>query len=344
MTVAATGTAAASEQARGTEVAGMAPLPGRLERLRRGQTVRPPKLRPGDTVRVVSPAGSPDPRLVERGIEILESWGLKVELGKHVFDKYGYLAGKDEDRLADLNAALADPKVRGVFASRGGYGCQRIADRIDLRAVRRDPKVLVGFSDLTCLQAMLWQSARLATVHGPMVSWNDGRTGPESIESLRRAVMTTEPIVLERDPAESTAAVMVPGKARGVLLGGNLTLVTTSIGARDQLDLRGAIFFFEDVGEANYRIDRMLTQLRRSGALSRVAGVVIGQITDSSHGSGEWDTVGVLTDRLSDLGVPVLGGLKLGHGDGQLTVPLGSMATMDAAAGTLTVEPAVSDG
>lgn len=325
-------------------VAAAAQLPSGLDRLRKGRTVRPPKLRPGDLVRVVSPGSRPNEARMARGIEILESWGLVVELAPHVYDDYGYLAGTDDVRLADLNAALADPDVRGVFASRGGYGCQRIADGIDLAAVRRDPKLLVGFSDITSLQAMLWESTRLATIHGPMVNWDDERTGPESAAALKAAVMTTDPVVLERDPAETTAPVMVPGKARGVVLGGNLTLVSSSVGAGDELDLRKAIFFFEEVGEANYRLDRMLTQLRRSGELGTVAGVVIGQITDSSGDPGEWDTVGVLNDRLGDLGVPVLGGLKLGHGGGQLTIPLGTTATMDAEAGTLVLDSAASDG
>src|SRR5690606_11123817 len=154
-----------------------------------------------------------------------------------------------------------DPKVRGVFAARGGYGCQRIAEGSVLRAVRRDPKVLVGFSDMTSLQAMLWESTRLTTVHGPMVNWDDERTGPESIESLRAAVRRPDQVKLERDPEETAAPVLVPGKASGVVLGGNLSLVSSSVGARDPLDLRDAIFFVEEVGEANFRIDRMLTQL-----------------------------------------------------------------------------------
>lgn len=307
------------------------------------RVLRAPVLRPGDRVRVVSPGSTPDPAQVERGVEILRSWGLTVELGRHVFDRYGYLAGRDEDRLADLQEALADPQVRGVFAARGGYGTQRIVDRLDLRPLRRHPKVVVGFSDITSLQARLWRACRLVTVHGPMVAWNDRRTGPESAEALRAAVMTTRPVVLTRDPAETTAPVMVPGRARGPLLGGNLTLVDAAIGARDFPGLRGAVFFFEEVGEAPYRIDRMLTHLRRSGALKGVRAIVIGQITGSDAEPGEWDAVGVLRDRLGDLGVPVLGGLRLGHGNGQLTVPLGAQAVVDAAAGTLTVEPAVAD-
>ncbi|MDG4781206.1 LD-carboxypeptidase [Micromonospora sp. WMMD961] len=303
--------------------------------------LRAPALVPGDRVRVVAPGRTPDPTLMGRGIGILRSWGLEVELGEYVYAKYGYLAGTDEQRLADLNAALNDPGVRAVFAARGGYGTQRIVDQMDVAGLRRDPRAVVGFSDITSIQGKLWRKAGLVTFYGPMVNWNDARTGPESAEALRRAVMTTAPVTITRDPAETSAPVVVPGRASGPLLGGCLTLLSTSFGAGDVPTFDGAILFFEDVDEAPYSIDRMLTELRRVGALSRIAGVAVGQITNSVGGAGEWDAAAVLKDRLYDLGVPVLGGLRLGHGNGQLTVPLGARATIDAEAGTLTVEAGV---
>ncbi|MEO3743457.1 LD-carboxypeptidase [Plantactinospora sp. B5E13] len=305
------------------------------------RAVRAPALRPGDRVRVVAPAASPNPTNMARGIEILRGWGLEVELGEHVYARYGYLAGTDDERLADLDAALDDPGIRGVFAARGGYGTQRIVDRIDLSGLRRAPRVVVGFSDITSLHGRLWREAGLVTFYGPMVNWTDSRTGPESVESLRRAVMTTDPVVITRDPGETAAPVLVPGRATGRLLGGCLTMLSTSIGAADVPSFDGALLFFEDVDEPPYSIDRMLTELRRTGVLRRIAGVVIGQITNSVGAPDQWDAVAVLRDRLGDLGVPVLGGLRLGHGPGQLTVPLGARATIDAEAGTLTVEPGV---
>lgn len=303
--------------------------------------VRARALVPGDRVRVVSPGSTPDPALMDRGIEILRGWGLKVELGQHVFTRYGYLAGTDAQRLADVNAAFADPGVRAVFAARGGYGTQRIVDRMNVSALRRDPKVVVGFSDITSIHGRLWREAGLVSFYGPMVNWTDSRTGPDSAEALRRAVMTTTPITINRDPAETAASVMVPGRATGRLLGGCLTLISTSLGAGDAPDFDGAILFFEDVDEAPYNYDSMLTELRRVGVLGRVAGVVVGQITNSVAEPGEWDAAAVLRDRLCDLGVPVLGGLRLGHGNGQLTIPLGARAAIDAEAGTLTVEAGV---
>ncbi|MFY1692645.1 S66 peptidase family protein [Plantactinospora sp. WMMB782] len=328
----------------GTVLAATAGDPAQAARAVPGRVRTPVRARalvPGDRVRVVSPGGTPNPTLMARGIEILRGWGLEVELGEHVYARYGYLAGTDEQRLADLDDALTDPGIRAVFAARGGYGTQRIVDRVDLSRLRRDPKVVVGFSDITSLHGRLWREAGLVGFYGPMVNWNDARTGPESAEALRRAVMTTEPVVVNRDPAETAAPVLVPGRATGRLLGGCLTLLSTSLGAKDFPDLDGAILFFEDVDEAPYSYDRMLTELRRVGVLDRVAGVAIGQATNSVGNPGEWSVAEVLTDRLADLGVPVLGGLRLGHGNGQLTVPLGARATIDAVAGTLTVEPGV---
>jgi muramoyltetrapeptide carboxypeptidase len=301
---------------------------------------RPRALRPGDRVRVVAPGGTPDPTLMDRGLQILRGWGLRVEVAPHVYDRWGYLAGSDANRLADLNSALRDPGVRGIFAARGGFGCQRIVDRMDVAAARRDPKVVVGFSDITSLHGRLWRQARLATFYGPMVNWTDSRTGPESEASLRAAVMSTDRVVLTRDPAETSAAIQVPGRARGRLLGGTLSMLETSIGAGDLPDLAGAILLIEDVDEAPYSYDRMLTHLRRIGALAGVNGVAVGQLVDAGE-PGERDVPAVVQERLGDLGVPVLGGLRIGHGNGQLTVPLGVPAVIDTAAGTLTVEPGV---
>lgn len=291
-------------------------------------------------MRVVAPGGPPAPERLDRGIRLLRGWGLVVEVAPHVHDRWGYLAGRDADRLADLNAALRDPGVRGVFAARGGYGCQRIVDGVDTDAARRDPKVVVGFSDLTSLHGKLWRDARLATFYGPGVAWNDARTGPESAESLRAAVMTTAPVVVHRDPLEPSAAVSLGTRATGPLLGGALTMLGTSVGAGDLPDLAGAILLIEDVDESPYSYDRTLTHLRRVGALAGIAGVAVGQLVGAGPPGG-LDAPAVLRDRLGDLGVPVLGGLRLGHGNGQLTVPLGVPATIDVAAGTLTVEPGV---
>jgi len=302
--------------------------------------VHPPTLRRGDTVLLVSPSGPSRPERVERGIDMLASWGLQVRAAPHAFDRTGYLAGPDEDRLADLNLAFRDPEVRGVLCTRGGYGAQRIVDGIDLAAVRADPKVVLGFSDITALQLALWRGARLVTVHGPGAAWLAERTGPASAESLRRAIMSDQPAVLTVRPEEETAPVrMGAGVVTGTLLGGNLSLLAATVGTRDMPDLTGTILLIEDVDEPPYKVDRMLLHLRRSGALAAVAGVAVGQFTNCADG---WPTsiVDVLAEHLGALDVPVVGGLPIGHGKDQLTVALGARATLDPDAGVLTVGPA----
>jgi muramoyltetrapeptide carboxypeptidase len=296
-------------------------------------------LREGDEVRLVSPAGPLRAQRLEAGLELLSSWGLTVTLGAHVYDRAGYLAGADADRAADLNDALTDPAVRAVICTRGGYGTQRILAQLSYDAVLDDPKLVVGFSDITALQLALWRYGRLPGVHGPGAAWDTTRTGAASAESLRRALFTDEPAVIAPRATEETAPVRTAGMARGTLLGGNLCLLTSTVGTADAPDLRGAILLLEEVEEPPYKVDRMLLHLRRSGALDGIAGVAVGQFTRCQDG---WPvTVAeVLQDHLGGLGVPVLGGLPLGHGEDQLTVAVGVEAQLDADAGTLTVESA----
>jgi muramoyltetrapeptide carboxypeptidase len=298
-------------------------------------------LRTGDTVMLVSPSGPAPRERVDRGIEILESFGLKVRVGEGALDRHGYFGGTDAIRLAGLNAAFRDPDARAVICIRGGYGAQRIVDSLDADAVRADPKVLAGFSDITALQLAVYRIAGLASVHSPMVAWNAERTGAASIESLRLALMSTSPTVVVARTDEETSPVRIPGApAHGTLIGGNLCLLEATIGTVDMPDLTGAILLIEDVNEAPYKVDRMLTHLRRAGALDHLAGVAVGQFTGCSDG---WATtiVDVLRERLGDLGVPVLGGLPIGHGRDQLSVAVGVPAILDVEAGTLTAEAAV---
>ncbi|GCD96816.1 S66 peptidase family protein [Embleya hyalina] len=187
------------------------------------RTVLPPRLRPGDRVRIVSPASPPTRDGVAYGVALLTSWGLRVEVAEHTFDRWGYMAGRDEDRAADLNAAFRDPGVRAVLASRGGKGAYRIVDDLDFDALRRDPKPLVGFSDITHLHLALWARCGLASLHGPFPDGSRDRCGPASATALRRALTTTTPVTLRRDPTEATAPITFGGTAVGVLVGGTST-------------------------------------------------------------------------------------------------------------------------
>ncbi|MEU4626624.1 LD-carboxypeptidase [Actinoplanes sp. NPDC023801] len=287
--------------------------------------VRPPRLRAGDLVALVAPAG-PVPQEQAAGAErILAGWGLRTRRGRHSLGRHGFLSGTDDERLDDLNAALRDPAVRGVLCLRGGYGSQRIVDRVDYDAVRADPKVIVGFSDITALHLALWCEARLATVHGPVgVALRDGTPAAEAV---RRTMMTTASVVVAAVPSPGGFA----GRAEGLLLGGNLTLLAASCGTRHQPPTAGAILLLEEVNEAAYRVDRSLVQLRRSGWFDGLAGVAVGHFTNCPGADG------VLAEHLGELGVPVLSGLPIGHDLAQIAVPLGLPARLDTAAGTLTV-------
>lgn len=300
------------------------------------------RLRPGDRVRLVSPASSPDRASVDDCLSVLESWGLRGEVASHALDEWGYMAGSDADRLDDLNDALRDPGVRAIVATRGGAGAYRIADRIDVAAVRADPKPLVGFSDITHLHLSLLRHCELGGIHGCLV-------GTTARASVRQLLMTTEAIVLHRVPGAVSAAVEKSGRARGRLIGGNLASLATSVGIR-MPSMSGAILFLEDqrvVGLGT--IDRQVSQLIDSGALDGVVGVALGSFEGFRNYSDRgWTLADVLADRLGQLGVPVLGGLFAGHDlvgpDGapdQAALPLGSLATLDTDTGRLTVDPVV---
>ncbi|MGH8877969.1 MAG: S66 peptidase family protein [Stackebrandtia sp.] len=304
--------------------------------------IRPPRLRPGDTVRLVSPSGPPLPEKTEAGVSLLKSWGLQVQVSDHAFDRYGYLAGNDDIRAAEFNAALRDAEVRGLFCTRGGYGVTRMVDSVDFAAAARDPKPVVGYSDITALFNALYVHSGITGVHGPVMTTVGTGQDPAVGEALRTAVMTDEPVVLSPHPAEATGA-LTRGETvvSGRLLGGNLSLVVDAVGTSSCPDYDGAILFCEEVNEEPYRLDRILTQLRRAGTLDGIVGIALGQFTGCADADWDWDVLDVLRDRLNDLGVPILGGLRFGHGTDPLTVPFGTMATLDPVTRILTAGAAV---
>lgn len=293
------------------------------------------RLHIGERVRFISPSSAPDRKSVVRFARVVESWGLEVDIGKHAFDKLGFLAGTDEHRAADLNEALSDPAVRAIFATRGGKGAYRIADKIDFAAARRDPKLLVGFSDITILHLALWKHCNMIGIHGPDACWAVDQASADSVEALRKAVMTTESIVLHSDPRAETAELTTHGRAAGVLIGGNLDLIGTAAGW-SLPSLENAILFIEDIDKWLGHIDRVLTMLLNAGHLRGVRGVAVGHFTRCMS-KGEWTYLDVLRDRLGGLDVPILGGLPIGHDKHACTVPLGTTATLDVTAKTLII-------
>jgi muramoyltetrapeptide carboxypeptidase len=301
--------------------------------------IRPMKLRPGDLVALVAPSGWVRPERAAAAVQVLTAWGLRVRLGSNALRRHFYLAGTDEERLADVNSAFRDPQVRAVLCLRGGYGAQRIVDGVDFDAVRDDPKLFMGFSDITALHVALWCEARLATVHGPVASYLDTGSGSSTATGIQRALMTSDPVIMTPDETEETFDVRVAGRAEGVLLGGNLTMLATTAGTRHRPDLNGTILMIEAVNEEPYRVDRSLVQLRRAGWLDGVAGVAVGQFTDCADDGPTPTVQQVLAEQFGSLDVPVLGGLPFGHGDQQTPLGLGVPAVLDADSGTLITQP-----
>jgi len=292
----------------------------------------PRPLRPGDRVAVVLPAGPPAPPLLAAGLDLLRSWGLRVDpvpAGRH--PRLPYLAGDDAARAAQLQAVWCDPDVAAVLCGRGGYGALRVIDLLDWDAMAAaPPRLFVGASDITALHAALGPRCGVVTLFGAMVA-TDAVRDPQAVEHLRRALFDPPP-VLDGGPRAWT---LVGGRATGPTAGGTVSLLAATLGGPAvPPPPDGAIVLLEDVTEAPYRIDRCLTQLLRAGWFDRAAGVVLGSWQDC--GPPE-EVLDVLADRLVPLGVPVVADFGFGHCPGQLTVPLGAEVELDADALTLAV-------
>lgn len=304
---------------------------------------RPARLRPGAKVAVVAPSGPvPEDRLAA-GLAILRGWGLDPVVMPHVRGQHRelqYLAGADEARARELTEAWCDPSVSAVICARGGYGAQRMVDLLDWSAIRAaGPKVFVGYSDITALHEAFAVRMGLATLHGPMVGALSFLKDDRTQESLRATLFEPESVRILG--GVETARTMVPGRARGITLGGCVSLLAADLGTPyARASVRGGLLLIEDVGEEDYRLDRILTQLLRSGWLEGVAGIALGSWAEC----GPYEQVrAVLRDRLGGLGVPVVEEFGFGHGATALTMPFGVGAVLDAEARTLTLdEPALS--
>ncbi|MET8448948.1 LD-carboxypeptidase [Streptomyces sp. NPDC005209] len=303
--------------------------------------VRPSRLAPGARVAVVAPSGPVPEERLQAGLDVLRGWDLDPVVAPHVLDRHGtfpYLAGTDADRAADLQNVWCDPSVDAVLCARGGYGAQRIVDLLDWTAMRAaGPKVFVGFSDITTLHEAFATRLGLATLHGPMAAGIDFIKNARAQEHLKATLLAPETVRV----IASGGTALVPGRARGVTLGGCLALLASELGTpHARPSARGGLLCLEDVGEETYRLDRYLTQLLRAGWLDGVHGVLLG----SWEQCDALDRVrALLVDRLGPLGgVPVVEEFGFGHCAGALTIPFGAAAELDADAGTLTLdEPAL---
>lgn len=316
---------------------------------------KPPRLRVGDTVGLIEPASASDePFQIQLVEEAIVAMGLKPKRAPHILGRYGYLAGADKDRASDVNAMFADPQVKAIFAVRGGWGSARLLPYLDWNVIRANPKLLTGFSDITALHMAIAAKGGFVSLHGPNAGSAWGKSSWDSFREIAfdaatptfRNPETTEDRLVQRRWRTRVLGTG-KGKAQGRLLGGNLTVLSALVGTPYLPSFDGAILFLEDVGEAEYRIDRMLTQLGQAGVFKDLKGAVFGQCTDCTAkdggGYGGFTLNDVLTQHLGSLGIPVYQGAYFGHIADQFTLPVGALAEIDADAGTLRLlEPAVS--
>jgi muramoyltetrapeptide carboxypeptidase len=312
--------------------------------------LKPERLNFGDTVGIVAPASAPpDPQAIDRAAAALEKFGFRPKLAKNVRARLGFLAGTDRERAEDLMTMFADKKVKAIICLRGGYGASRILDRLDYKIIRRNPKILSGYSDITSLHLALAKKVNLISIHAPMLNGAlaDPKVPAFTKKSFFRTVMEAIPAgSLRENYTEKTISVLRGGVAEGRLVGGNLSLICASLGTPFAPAFKDKILFFEDVSEKPYRLDRMLTQLWNAGVFSQVAGVAVGVNSqcddDSENKTGEYRQSGaeVLQERLALVRVPVVTGLPFGHVDLNATIPVGVTARLDAKRGDLIITEA----
>ncbi|MDZ4665664.1 MAG: LD-carboxypeptidase [Bacteroidota bacterium] len=300
--------------------------------------IKPKALKAGDTIAITSPAGAVwDEAQIEIFSNILKSFGFNIVLGKTLKEKHGYFAGNDELRAKELNELFADKKVKGIFCMKGGWGCARLLDKLDYKIIKENPKVLIGFSDITTLLIAITTKTGLITYHGPVGNsgWNEFTKN-----SFINVVQNSKPYTFEANPASEDAIITInSGKASGELFGGNLTVLSSIIGSGYLPDWKGKILFLEEAKEEPYSIDRMLTQLKLSGVLDSVSGIVFGKCTKclAEEPQKSFTLNEVILQHLKPLGVPTFFGAMIGHIENKLTVPLGINASIDADKGTISL-------
>ncbi|KRG41912.1 LD-carboxypeptidase [Stenotrophomonas pictorum JCM 9942] len=302
----------------------------------------PPALNKGDTVGLVSPSGATSERLgLQLAGEAMEALGLKVKTGAHYGARHGHLAGTDAERAGDLNAMFGDRQVKAIVCVRGGSGAARLLPMLDYARIRANPKVLLGYSDITALHCAIQAKTGLVTFHGPIGAGSWPRFNVDQFERLffNRELMNYQNTTGSDDelvPRKNRTVTLRGGRAQGELIGGNLTVLTALAGSPYLPDFTGKILFLEDVAEAPYRIDRMFSTLKLMGALDRIAGFIFGDCNDCKPGDGYGSLTldQILDDYILPLGIPAYTGAMIGHIREQFIVPVGGKVEMDADAGT----------
>ena len=306
--------------------------------------IKPRALKKGDTIGLVGISGAMhDPEThFDQMLAGIEALGFNVVIADSCREQYGYLSGSDESRARGLNQMFADDRVDAVVCMRGGYGVHRMLDRVDFDVIRANPKVLLGYSDITALHTAIHEKVGMVTLHGPMPSTDWHSMDAFTRDSLWRALTSAEPLGAVRNPEGVEPKCVVPGKCRGMLVGGNLTLIASACGTPYALNAEGKVLLLEDVGVKVYRLDSMLTQLRQAGLFEQCAGVVLGGFTRCPE---EYERYALhLEDVVNDIivpaGKPVLANMMIGHVATKITVPLGVECELNATARTLTMTEA----
>ncbi len=303
--------------------------------------IKPNALKFGDVIGIVAPSGPTTKEKVKLAKDQLEGLGFQVKLGHSCYEKHGYLSGKDEVRARDLNHMFEDQEVQGIICLRGGYGASKILNRIDLEQIAKRPKVFVGYSDITALHLAMNQISKLVTFHGPMGS-SDIAGGLDDFtrEGFLKAVMGSSPMGEIQNPKGKKMQSLVGGKANGILVGGNLSLIAATMGTPYEIDTKGKILFLEEIGEEPYRVDRMLTQLLLSGKLEDAEGILLGDWMDCEPEEPEksLSLMAVFEEIIGPLGKPTIYDVEAGHCSPMITLPFGVRSFLDAEEGRLIIE------
>lgn len=302
----------------------------------------PKPLQKGDTIGVIAPASPPDMKLLQQAIPFFKNMGLHLKLGKNLNRVHGYLAGTDEERLADFHDMIADEQVKAIIFARGGYGTGRIAASIDYNLISMNPKIIWGYSDITYLHTAIRQKTNLVTFHGPMLSSDVAHPDFDEL-STSMFNQLFEPTLLIYDERISELDILVDGSRTGQLVGGNLSLLVSTLGTAFEIDTKDKIILIEDIYEEPYRVDAMLNQLTLAGKLEAAAGIVVGDFADTKPKKEPSLTLEeVFQNYLSKLDCPVMTGFKIGHCYPHFAVPLGVNATIDTRMKSLSIQPGVS--
>nr|WP_240986822.1 LD-carboxypeptidase [Acididesulfobacillus acetoxydans] len=304
--------------------------------------VKPRALKKGETVGLVAPSGPvPKPEIVDAAVAKVLELGFNVKVGESCRGSYGYLAGCDEVRANDLNAMFADPLISGIISMRGGYGALRILDKLDYRTIARNPKVFVGYSDITCLHLAFNKMCNLVTFHGPMATTD---MLPDfdafSKESFLKAITANGPLDMLNNPSGEPIKCLTKGKASGPIVGGNLSLISALMGTPYEIDTKDKLLLLEDIDEHPYRVDRMLTQLRLAGKFAQCSGVIIGDWNNCvpEEGKPSLSLMDLVEGIIAPFGKPAIYNFKAGHSQPKITVPFGVEAVLDADSCTLSIK------